>query len=59
MAAYGALPKHGNSEGKNTLEFVGDMNQRATLTEARRAPFEAREKRVRQLGLRGAGRRSR
>ncbi len=46
MAAYG-VTRHGNFEGKNILEFVGDMNQRATLTEARRALFEAREKRVR------------
>jgi uncharacterized protein YyaL (SSP411 family) len=46
MAAYG-VTQHGNFEGKNILEFVGDMNQRATLTEARRALFEAREKRVR------------
>jgi uncharacterized protein YyaL (SSP411 family) len=46
MAAYG-VSQHGNFEGKNILEFVGDMNQRATLAEARRALFEAREKRVR------------
>jgi uncharacterized protein YyaL (SSP411 family) len=54
MAAYG-VSQHGNAstdsahgfEGKNILEFVGDMNQRATLAEARRALFEAREKRVR------------
>jgi uncharacterized protein YyaL (SSP411 family) len=45
MAAYGVTPG-GNFEGKNILEFVGDMNQRATLTEARRKLFEAREKRV-------------
>jgi uncharacterized protein YyaL (SSP411 family) len=46
MTAYG-VTQHGNFEGKNILEFVGDINQRATLTEARRALFEAREKRVR------------
>jgi uncharacterized protein YyaL (SSP411 family) len=46
MAAYG-VTQHGNFEGKNILEFVGDINQRATLTEARRKLFEAREKRVR------------
>jgi uncharacterized protein YyaL (SSP411 family) len=54
MAAY-SVTEHGNAstdsahgfEGKNILEFVGDMNQRATLAEARRALFEAREKRVR------------
>jgi uncharacterized protein YyaL (SSP411 family) len=46
MAAYGAT-QHGNFEGKNILEFVGDMNQRATLAEARRTLFDTREKRVR------------
>jgi len=46
MAAYGVIPS-GNFEGKNILEFVGDMNQRAALAEARRALFKAREKRVR------------
>jgi uncharacterized protein YyaL (SSP411 family) len=46
MSAYG-ITRHGNFEGKNILEFVGDTNQRATLAEARRALFEEREKRVR------------
>ena len=54
MSAYG-VTQHGNFEAqvpgrvgsKNILEFVGDVNQRATLAEARRALFEAREKRVR------------
>jgi uncharacterized protein YyaL (SSP411 family) len=45
MAAY-AVTQHGSFEGKNILEFVGDMNQRPALAEARRALFEAREKRV-------------
>jgi uncharacterized protein YyaL (SSP411 family) len=45
MAAYGVTPG-GNFEGKNILEFVGDMEQRPTLAEARRTLFEAREKRV-------------
>jgi uncharacterized protein YyaL (SSP411 family) len=45
MATYG-VTQHGNFEGKNILEFVGDMNQRATLAEARRKLFEAREQRV-------------
>jgi uncharacterized protein YyaL (SSP411 family) len=45
MAAYG-VTQHGNFEGKNILEFIGDMDQRPTLTEARRKLFEAREKRV-------------
>jgi len=46
MAAYG-VTRHGNLEGKNILEFVGEMDQRPALAEARRALFEAREKRVR------------
>jgi uncharacterized protein YyaL (SSP411 family) len=45
IAAYGVTP-HGNFEGKNILEFVGDIDQRPTLAEARRKLFEAREKRV-------------
>jgi uncharacterized protein YyaL (SSP411 family) len=43
--AYG-VTGHGNFEGKNTLEFVGDMDQRPALADARRKLFEAREKRV-------------
>jgi uncharacterized protein YyaL (SSP411 family) len=46
MVAYG-VTRHGNFEGKNILEFVGDMEQRPALADARRALFEAREKRVR------------
>jgi uncharacterized protein YyaL (SSP411 family) len=46
MAAY-SVTQHGNFEGKNIPEFVGDTNQRATLAEAHRTLFEAREKRVR------------
>jgi uncharacterized protein YyaL (SSP411 family) len=46
MAAYG-VTQHGNFEGKNILEFVGDLDQRPALAEARRALFEAREQRVR------------
>ena len=45
MSAYG-VTRHGNFEGKNILEFVGDMDQRPALADARRALFEAREKRV-------------
>jgi uncharacterized protein YyaL (SSP411 family) len=45
MAAYGVTPG-GNFEGKNILEFVGDMDQRPALAEARRKLFEAREQRV-------------
>jgi uncharacterized protein YyaL (SSP411 family) len=53
MAAYG-VARQGNAstgsshgfEGKNILEFVGDLNQFPALAEARRKLFEAREKRV-------------
>jgi uncharacterized protein YyaL (SSP411 family) len=45
MATYG-VTRHANFEGKNILEFVGDLSQRANLTEARRKLFEAREQRV-------------
>jgi hypothetical protein len=45
MAAYG-VTHHGNFDGKNILEFVGDMDQRPTLAKARRRLFEAREQRV-------------
>jgi hypothetical protein len=46
MAAYG-VTRHGNFEGKNILEFVGAVEQRPALAEARRKLSEAREKRVR------------
>ena len=53
VAAYG-VSHHGNAstgsahgfEGKNILEFVGDLDQRPALVDARRKLFEAREKRV-------------
>ncbi|MCL7454833.1 MAG: thioredoxin domain-containing protein [Anaerolineae bacterium] len=45
IAAY-SVTRHGNFEGKNILEFVGDMEQRPALAEARRKLFEAREQRV-------------
>jgi uncharacterized protein YyaL (SSP411 family) len=45
MAAYG-VTQHGNFEGKNILEFIGDLDQRPTLTEARRKLFEARWQRI-------------
>ncbi|MBU1749775.1 MAG: thioredoxin domain-containing protein [Chloroflexi bacterium] len=45
MATYG-VTEGGNFEGKNILEFVGDMEQRADLVEARRKLFVAREERV-------------
>jgi uncharacterized protein YyaL (SSP411 family) len=45
MEAY-SVTRHGNFEGKSILEFVGDMDQRPALAEARRKLFEAREKRV-------------
>ena len=43
MSAYG-VTRHGNFEGKNILEFVGDLEQRPTLAEAHRRLFEARER---------------
>ena len=45
IAAYGVTPA-GNFEGRNILEFVGDMDQRPALAKARRKLFEAREKRA-------------
>jgi uncharacterized protein YyaL (SSP411 family) len=45
IAAYG-VTSAGNFEGKNILEFVGDMSQRPALVEARRKLFAAREWRV-------------
>jgi hypothetical protein len=53
MAAYG-VTRHGNAstgsahgfEGKNILEFVGDIDQRPSLAEARRKLFRARQQRV-------------
>ncbi|MFZ5917608.1 MAG: thioredoxin domain-containing protein [Chloroflexota bacterium] len=53
MAAYG-VTSGGNAstgsahgfEGKNILEFVGDLDPRPILGEARRKLFEAREQRV-------------
>jgi uncharacterized protein YyaL (SSP411 family) len=45
MDAYG-VTRNGNFEGKNILEFIGDMEQRPALVEARRKLFEAREERI-------------
>ncbi len=45
MAAYG-VARHGNFEGKNILEFIGDIDQRPALAEARRKLYEVREERV-------------
>ena len=45
MVAYGVTTT-GNFEGKNILEFVGDLDQRPALTAARRKLFAAREQRV-------------
>jgi uncharacterized protein YyaL (SSP411 family) len=53
MSAYG-VTRQGNFEapapaglgGKNILEFVGEMEQRPALAQARRRLFEAREQRV-------------
>jgi uncharacterized protein YyaL (SSP411 family) len=45
LAAY-SVTRHGNFEGRNILEFVGNMDQRPALAEARRKLFKARKKRV-------------
>jgi uncharacterized protein YyaL (SSP411 family) len=45
IAAYG-VTRQGNFEGKNILEFVGDLDRRPALAEARRALFDAREERA-------------
>ncbi|MGD2178543.1 MAG: thioredoxin domain-containing protein [Anaerolineae bacterium] len=45
MAAYG-VTEGGNFEGKSILEFLGDLDQRPALADARRKLLEAREKRV-------------
>jgi uncharacterized protein YyaL (SSP411 family) len=45
MAAYG-VTEAGNFEGRNILELVGGMDQRAELAEARQKLFAARERRV-------------
>jgi uncharacterized protein YyaL (SSP411 family) len=45
MAAYG-VTRHGNFEGKNILEFVGDLDQRSALADARHKLFDVREERV-------------
>ncbi len=45
MAAYG-VTQSGNFEGKNILEFVGDIEQRPALAEARQRLFDVREQRV-------------
>ena len=45
MEAYG-VTIHGNFEGKNILEFVGDTDQRPALADARRKLLEAREQRI-------------
>ncbi len=45
MKAYG-VTERGNFEGKNILEFVGSLEERKALAEARRKLFEARKRRV-------------
>jgi uncharacterized protein YyaL (SSP411 family) len=45
LAAYN-VTERGNFEGKNILEFVGSLEERETLSDARRQLFEARERRV-------------
>ena len=44
-AAYG-VTEQGNFEGRSILEFVGALDQRAALADARRQLFDAREERV-------------
>jgi len=46
MTAYG-VTNHGNFEGNDILEFVGEIEQRPSLTESRRKLFEVRERRAR------------
>jgi uncharacterized protein YyaL (SSP411 family) len=45
VAAYGVTPG-GNFEGKNILEFVGHLERRPTLAEARQRLYDAREERI-------------
>jgi uncharacterized protein YyaL (SSP411 family) len=45
MEAYG-VTERGNFEGKTILEFVDSLEERETLSDARRRLFEARERRV-------------
>jgi uncharacterized protein YyaL (SSP411 family) len=45
IAAYG-VTEAGNFEGRNILELVGGMDQRAELAEARQKLFAAREQRM-------------
>ncbi len=45
MAAY-SVTRHGNFEGKNILEFVGDLDLRPALADARLKLYDAREERV-------------
>jgi uncharacterized protein YyaL (SSP411 family) len=45
IKVYG-VTERGNFEGKNILEFVGSLEEREALAEARRKLFEARERRI-------------
>jgi uncharacterized protein YyaL (SSP411 family) len=45
LVAYD-VTERGNFEGKNILEFMGSLEERESLADARRRLFEAREKRV-------------
>jgi len=45
MAAYG-VTAGGNFEGRNILQFVGDLEQRPVLAGARRKLFETRQQRM-------------
>ena len=46
MAAYGVTGQ-GNFEGRNILDFVGSLDKRSALAEARRQLFDIRKERVR------------
>ncbi len=45
IAAY-SVTRHGNFEGKNILEFVGNMDLRPALAEARQRLYDVREDRI-------------
>jgi uncharacterized protein YyaL (SSP411 family) len=45
IAAYD-VTRHGNFEGKNILEFVGNMDQRPSLVKARQKLYDVRKERI-------------
>jgi uncharacterized protein YyaL (SSP411 family) len=54
ISAHG-VTRHGNFEGKNILEFVGEIEQHPILAEARRKLFGAREARIHPGGMEWIG----